>query len=171
MKLSLVYAQLENGSIGYAGPMPLPWNIPEDLKHFKELTMGKAMIMGSNTFDSLPRLLPGRFHFVLTKRKGLHRLGRLDQVQFVSSIDEAVRLAKELGFEELVGIGGADVASQMVGRVSVVHRSVISCVKLDDKRMQVQAPDLEAYDFVMTDEIKGAAYGVNFQTWVKKAEE
>lgn len=171
MKLSLIYAQLDNGSLGYAGPEPMAWNVPEDLQHFKALTMGKAMLMGSNTFDSLPRLLPGRFHYVLTKRKGLHRLGRLDQVQFVPSVDEAIRLAKEMGFEELVGIGGADVASQMVSRVKTVHRTVIRGVVLTEKKMQVSAPDLEAYDFEMTEQLEGQTPGVWFQTWVRKAEE
>lgn len=171
MKLSLIYAQLDNGSLGYAGPEPMAWNIPEDLQHFKALTMGKALLMGSNTFDSLPRLLPGRFHFVLTKRKGLHRLGRLDQVQFVPSIDEAIRLAEEVGFDELVGIGGADVASQMVSRVEVVHRTVIRGVVLTEKKMQISAPDLEAYDFDMVEQYVAETQGVWFQTWVKKAEE
>lgn len=171
MKLSLIYAQLDNGSLGYAGPEPMAWNIPEDLRHFKALTMGKALLMGSNTFDSLPRLLPGRFHFVLTKRKGLHRLGRLDQVQFVPSIDEAIRLAEEVGFDELVGIGGADVASQMVSRVEVVHRTVIRGVVLTEKKMQISAPDLEAYDFDMVEQYAAETQGVWFQTWVKKVSE
>lgn len=171
MKLSLVYAQLDNGSLGYAGPEPMAWNIPEDLQHFKELTMGNALLMGSNTFDSLPCLLPGRFHFVLTKRKGLHRLGHLHQVQFVPSIDEAIRLAEEMDFPWLVGIGGADVASQMVSRVEVVHRTVIRGVVLTEKKMQISAPDLEAYGFEMTDQQKGQTPGVWFQTWVKKVDE
>lgn len=171
MKLSLIYAQLDNGSLGYAGPEPMAWNIPEDLRHFKALTMGKALLMGSNTFDSLPRLLPGRFHFVLTKRKGLHRLGRLDQVQFVPSIDEAIRLASEVGFDELVGIGGADVATQMVSRVGTVHRTVIHGVELTEKKMQVSAPDLEAYDFEMIDQYEGNTPGVWFQSWRKKVSE
>ena len=61
----LIYARAANGAIGYDGG--LPWHIPADLKRFKALTMGSAMIMGRKTFDSLPGLLAGRRHIVLTR--------------------------------------------------------------------------------------------------------
>lgn len=63
--VTLVYARAENGVIGRGGG--LPWHIPEDLKHFKAITMGTPMIMGRKTFESLPGLLPGRRHIVLTR--------------------------------------------------------------------------------------------------------
>ena len=63
--ITLVVARAENGVIGRDGG--LPWHLSEDLKRFKALTMGKPMVMGRRTFNSLPRLLPGRRHIVLTR--------------------------------------------------------------------------------------------------------
>ena len=62
--ITLIVARADNGVIGNNGT--LPWHIPADLKRFKALTMGKPMIMGRKTFESLPGLLPGRRHIVLT---------------------------------------------------------------------------------------------------------
>jgi dihydrofolate reductase len=63
--VTLIVARAENGVIGRGGK--LPWNLPEDLRHFKEVTMGTPMVMGRKTFESLPKLLPGRRHIVLTR--------------------------------------------------------------------------------------------------------
>lgn len=63
--ITLVVARARNGVIGRGGA--LPWHIPADLRHFKEVTMGTPMIMGRRTFESLPGLLPGRRHVVLTR--------------------------------------------------------------------------------------------------------
>jgi dihydrofolate reductase len=63
--VTLVVARARNGVIGRNGT--LPWHLPADLKRFKALTMGTVMIMGRRTFDSLPGLLPGRRHLVLTR--------------------------------------------------------------------------------------------------------
>ncbi|HLL32133.1 MAG TPA: dihydrofolate reductase [Allosphingosinicella sp.] len=63
--ISLIVARAENGVIGREGK--LPWHLPADLRRFKELTMGTPMVMGRKTFESLPGLLPGRAHIVLTR--------------------------------------------------------------------------------------------------------
>ena len=63
-EIVLIYARAANGAIGNEGD--LPWRLPADLKRFKALTMGKPMVMGRKTFESLPGLLPGRRHIVLT---------------------------------------------------------------------------------------------------------
>lgn len=64
-EIVLVLARAENGVIGRDNR--LPWHIPADLRHFKDITSGKPMIMGRRTFESLPGLLPGRRHIVLTR--------------------------------------------------------------------------------------------------------
>ena len=64
-EIVLIVARADNGVIGDKGG--LPWHIPEDLKHFKKRTMGKPMVMGRKTFESLPGLLPGRRHIVVTR--------------------------------------------------------------------------------------------------------
>lgn len=98
----LIYARAGNGVIGKGGK--LPWHIPADLKRFKSLTMGKPMIMGRKTFESLPGLLPGRRHIVLTKGSRWHCEG----AQVAHSIEEALQLAREGHSEgEIAIVGGA----------------------------------------------------------------
>jgi len=65
LSVTLVIARADNGVIGKDGG--LPWHLSDDLRHFKRVTMGSAMIMGRRTFESLPGPLPGRRHIVLTR--------------------------------------------------------------------------------------------------------
>jgi dihydrofolate reductase len=99
-RITLVVARAQNGVIGRGGS--LPWHIPADLKRFKALTMGSAMVMGRKTFESLPGLLPGRRHIVLTRDRGWSAEG----AEVGHSVDEALELA---GGERVSVIGGADI--------------------------------------------------------------
>lgn len=99
-KLFLIYARASNGVIGNEGR--LPWHIPADLKRFKALTIGKPMIMGRKTFDSLPGLLPERRHIVLTR----DREWQADGAEIAHSIGEALELA---GDGEVAVIGGSEI--------------------------------------------------------------
>ena len=83
--LTLIVARAENGVIGRDGG--LPWRLPADLKRFKALTMGSAMIMGRRTFDSLPGVLPGRRHLVVTRDKAWFERNLADGYVGVSSRD------------------------------------------------------------------------------------
>ncbi len=96
----LVLARAVNGVIGADGK--LPWHIPADLKRFKSLTMGKPMIMGRKTFESLPGLLPGRRHIVLTRRRDWAAEG----AEVAHNVDSALALAGE---GEVAVIGGAEI--------------------------------------------------------------
>ena len=87
----------------------LLWHLPEDLKFFKEQTMGKPIIMGKKTLDSLPRLLPGRLHLVLTHQQ----LEETDQIKVFRDIDSLLEFIKSLEQEVMV-IGGAQVYKQML---------------------------------------------------------
>jgi dihydrofolate reductase len=98
--ITLVVARAQNGVIGRGGT--LPWHIPADLKRFKTLTMGSAMVMGRKTFESLPGLLPGRRHIVLTR----DRSWRTEGVEVAHSVEEALQFARG---ERLSVIGGADI--------------------------------------------------------------
>lgn len=99
-RITLVVARAQNGVIGRDGA--LPWHLPADLKRFKELTMGSVMVMGRKTFESLPGLLPGRRHVVLTRDAYWHR----DGAQVAHDIDEAITLAAG---QPISVIGGADI--------------------------------------------------------------
>ncbi|MEO6093746.1 MAG: dihydrofolate reductase [Novosphingobium sp.] len=96
----LIYARAANGTIGRDGA--LPWHIPADLRRFKALTMGKVMIMGRKTFESLPGLLPGRRHIVLTRDLTWKSGG----AEPAHSVAEALTLA---GAGEVAVIGGAEI--------------------------------------------------------------
>ena len=97
--ITIVIARARNGVIGRDGT--LPWHISEDLKRFKRLTMGSAMVMGRRTFDSLPGVLPGRRHIVLTRNRSWSAPG----VEVVHSVDDALQAGRG---EPLSVIGGAD---------------------------------------------------------------
>ena len=98
--ITLVVARAQNGVIGRGGT--LPWHIPADLKRFKAITMGTAMVMGRKTFESLPRLLPGRRHIVLTRDRDWGAQG----AEAVHSVDDALIVA---GDDPVSVIGGAEV--------------------------------------------------------------
>lgn len=97
--ITLVVARADNGVIGRDGK--LPWRLPADLQRFKAVTMGRPMIMGRKTFESLPGLLPGRRHIVLTRDP----LWIADGVEVASDVATALALA---GPDASV-IGGAEV--------------------------------------------------------------
>jgi dihydrofolate reductase len=99
-EIILIYARAANGAIGLDGD--LPWRLPADLKHFKALTLGKPMVMGRRTFESLPGLLPGRRHIVLTHDAAWSAAG----AEVARTPHEALALAGEA---PVAVIGGAAV--------------------------------------------------------------
>ncbi len=115
----LIYARAANGAIGNEGD--LPWRLPADLKRFKALTMHKPMIMGRKTFQSLPGLLPGRRHIVLSRRDDL----KADGVEMAGSVQEALALAaKDNDSGEIAVIGGAaiyDVFMPLAHRIELTQ--------------------------------------------------
>jgi dihydrofolate reductase len=112
LTITLIVARADNGVIGTDGK--LPWHIGEDLKRFKHLTMGTVMIMGRKTFMSLPGLLPGRRHIVLTRDRGW--LG--EGAEVAHSAEEALTLAGE---EPISVIGGADIFALFEARATAVE--------------------------------------------------
>ena len=119
MEIVLIYARAANGAIGNEGD--LPWRLPADLKRFKALTMGKPMIMGRKTFESLPGLLPGRRHIVLSRRDDLVAAG----VEMAGSVKEALALAgRNNDSGEIAVIGGAaiyDVFMPLAHRIELTQ--------------------------------------------------
>ena len=107
MKISLIVAVSRNGAIGLNNQ--LPWYLPEDLKYFKSVTMGKPLIMGRKTFDSIGRPLPGRANIVLTRDSRWTS----DGVEVVQSVEQAL-VAGEIACEaadvdEIMVIGGEQI--------------------------------------------------------------
>ena len=122
MRISLVVAMDRNRAIGKGNE--LPWRLPDDLKRFKALTLGKPLLMGRKTADSLGRALPGRVNLVLT------RSGRVpfDGMQPVASVGEACGIALAGGAEELCVIGGAEIYALTLPLADRIHLTHVDTV-------------------------------------------
>ncbi|MED5439966.1 MAG: dihydrofolate reductase [Pseudomonadota bacterium] len=107
MKLSMIVAVAENGVIGRNNA--LPWYLPNDLKYFKQTTMGKPVIMGRKTYESIGKPLPGRTNIVMTRQADYQPEG----VKVVNSVEAARELAESVcliaGQEEALILGGAEI--------------------------------------------------------------
>ncbi|PWB31730.1 diacylglycerol kinase [Pseudomonas sp. SDI] len=114
LPLSLIAALAENRVIGIDNRMP--WHLPGDFKYFKATTLGKPIIMGRKTWDSLGRPLPGRLNLVVSRQPGL----QLEGAEVFDSLDAAIvraeQWAKEQGVDELMLIGGAQLYAQALAR-------------------------------------------------------
>jgi len=104
LNLSIIVAMARNRTIGINNS--LPWRCPEDLKHFKALTMGHPMIMGRKTFDSIGKPLPGRTTVVVTRNSNL----KIDGCLIANSLQQAIDLCK--GDTEIFVVGGAEIYAQ-----------------------------------------------------------
>ena len=113
MRIVLVLARADNGVIGRGGD--IPWHIPGEQKRFRALTIGKPMIMGRRTFDSLPGLLPGRRHIVLTRDADWSAQG----VGTAASVADAIALAGDAS--EASVIGGAEIYALFLPRAQRVE--------------------------------------------------
>jgi dihydrofolate reductase len=117
-RISIVVAVAENGVIGNRGA--LPWRIPEDLKRFKALTMGKPVIMGRKTWDSLPRRpLPGRTNIVVTRNPEFRAEGAI----VAHGFDEAVAKA---GADEIAVIGGEAIFAAALPLAETIHLTEVA---------------------------------------------
>jgi len=105
LPLCLIAALAENRVIGRDNQ--LPWHLPADLKHFKALTLGKPIIMGRKTWDSLGRPLPGRLNLVVSRQPGLQLQGAEVLVSLDAALERAEAWARAEDAEELMLIGGA----------------------------------------------------------------
>ncbi|HRF09409.1 MAG TPA: dihydrofolate reductase [Xanthobacteraceae bacterium] len=119
LPLVMVVAVAENGVIGREQQMP--WRISGDLKHFKAVTMGKPVVMGRKTFESIGKPLPGRTNFVLTNDRQWHAEGAV----VAHSLDEILRLAnedaKKAGAREIAIIGGSSLFRELMPSVSKIE--------------------------------------------------
>ena len=105
-RLAMIVAMANNRAIGKDNQ--LLWHLPEDLKYFKRITMGKPIIMGRKTFESIGRPLPGRLNIVVTRQPDWHH----DQVRITHSLEQALTVAQAQatidGVDEILVIGGAE---------------------------------------------------------------
>ncbi|WP_442683505.1 dihydrofolate reductase [Stenotrophomonas sp. JC08] len=115
MKLSMIAALDRNRGIGQDNGMP--WHLPDDFRHFKALTLGKPILMGRKTAQSLGRALPGRTNLVLTRSGQVPFAG----MQAVASLDEAKVIAAAEGAGELCVIGGGEIYRLLLDQASDLY--------------------------------------------------
>jgi len=116
--ISLIVAHDENHVIGYENSMP--WHLPGDLQYFKEKTMGKPMIMGRKTFESIGRPLPGRRNIVVTRDDNYHA----DGIETVTSIEQALAIAGDV--PEIMIIGGEQIFRQSMAIADRIYITKIN---------------------------------------------
>lgn len=134
-EIVMVIARADNGVIGRDGK--LPWRLPDDLRRFKRLTMGRPMVMGRKTFDSLPGLLDGRRHIVVTRDKHWSAEG----AERAGSIDEALTLANA---PHVCVIGGADIWRQAIDRADRIELTEVHLAPEGDA--VIDSPDPAVWD-------------------------
>ncbi len=117
--IALIAAQAENRVIGLNNQMP--WHLPEDLQYFKKVTLGKPVIMGRKTFESIGRPLPGRLNIVVTRQQQWAAEG----VEVATSLSEALELASMQKPDELMVIGGAQIYAEVISQASRIYLTQI----------------------------------------------
>lgn len=162
----MIAALAQNRVIGLDNKMP--WHLPADLKHFKAMTLGKPIIMGRKTWDSLGRPLPGRLNLVVSRQPDL----QLDGAETFTSLDDALRRAeqwtREQGVDELMLIGGAQLYAQGMGRAQRLYLTRIDANPEGDaffpafEEAEWQRTDCQAHAAV------GEAPAHSFETWQRR---
>jgi dihydrofolate reductase len=140
-EITLILARAANGVIGADGAMP--WHIPADLRRFKQLTMDRPMIMGRRTFDSLPALLEGRRHIVLTR----DRAWSDDGAEVAHSVADALRMANA---PHVMVIGGAEIYRLFLPLADRIELTEVALSPDGDAR--IDAPDVADWEEVARDE-------------------
>jgi dihydrofolate reductase len=156
--ITLIVAVADNGVIGRDNT--LPWHLPEDLKRFKRLTMGKPIVMGRKTFESIGKPLPGRQNIVVTRDANYRREG----VTVVNDAKSALRAAGAV--PEIMVIGGAELFRALLPRARRIHltrvhgeiEGDVMWPALDDREWSVVEREAHAAD-------ERHRYAMTFEVW------
>jgi len=166
--LALIVAMARDDVIGQNGR--LPWRLPDELAHFKATTLGHCLILGRKTWESLPGALPGRTSIVVTRREdysadragrggradsadSAHRADPADGVEVASSVEGAIARARELGDEEPIVAGGAEIYTRALPMVTRIWLTRVHA----DVRGDVHFPEWNAEDWLLIDSRDHAA--------------
>ena len=149
--VGLIWAEARGGVIGAEGGMP--WHVPEDLAHFKDVTLGAPVIMGRKTWDSLPerfRPLTGRENVVITRQQDW----TADGARRAATVSEAVR-----GRDEVWVIGGAEIFSQVIGEADRLEVTEIDL----DVAGDAYAPDKTGWRLVSDGDWQTSRTGIRYR--------
>ncbi|MFB4369588.1 MULTISPECIES: dihydrofolate reductase [unclassified Pseudomonas] len=166
LPLCLIAALAENRVIGRDNQ--LPWHLPADLKHFKAMTLGKPIIMGRKTWDSLGRPLPGRLNLVVSRQAGL----QLDGAEVFATVEAAHQRAeawaREQGVDEVMLIGGAQLYEQALPEADRLYLTRVALQPEGDAWFpafdEAQWQRVECDEQAATDE----APAHRFETWARR---
>lgn len=159
MIISLVVAAATNNTIGIDGK--LPWHLPNDMKHFKNVTWGMPVIMGRKTFESLGKPLPGRKNIVITRQPGWKKEG----VVVVKSIEDALFVARETDAKEVMVIGGGEIYKVLYEKAKRIYMTRVEAEPAGDTFF----PSIDQQWFLVSQKNHEAdeknAYNYSFQEW------
>lgn len=152
MKLSLIVATAHNNVIGRNNE--LPWHLPQDLKYFKSVTLGKPIIMGRKTFESIGKPLPGRTNIVVTRQKNWSFAG----VLVAKSVKEALEFGQQFRNEqdkladEIMVIGGAEIYRHAL---DIADRIYLTRIDAKIEKGDAFFPELAADKWKLVSELPG----------------
>ncbi|MGY3947327.1 diacylglycerol kinase [Aeromonas allosaccharophila] len=163
MKISMIAAMAHDRVIGKDNQMP--WYLPADLAHFKRVTLGKPVLMGRKTFESIGRPLPGRRNLVISRNPGYQAEG----IEVVGSVEAALAQLAGSAVEELMVIGGGHLYAEMLPSADCLYLTQINLAVEGDTRFpafddgQWQRIDCESHP---ADEKNPHPY--RFETWQRR---
>lgn len=166
--ISIVVAVSANGVIGRDGG--LPWHLPSDLKRFKALTLGKPVIMGRKTWASIGRPLPGRPNIVISRDTHFVAEGAIVVQSLEAALDQARRLAVDLGVDEVCVIGGGEIYRQAIGQADLLHVTTVAAEVDGDTRFPVIDPAI--FEKIVDEPLPRGekdSHTMHFSTWRRKS--
>lgn len=160
MNISFVVAAATNNAIGKDGKMP--WHLPNDMKHFKNVTWGMPVIMGRKTFESLGKVLPGRKNIVISRSPGWNVEGTIG----VQKIDDALFVAKNTDAKEVMVIGGGEIYKTLFDKASRIYLTRVEA----EPEADTFFPSLDPKEWHLVSQKNHEAdeknaYNYSFQIW------
>lgn len=131
-KISLIAAVARNNVIG--ADQTIPWRIPSDFAWFKQVTMGKPMVMGRKQFETFPKPLAGRPHIVVTRQRDYAPEGVTVRHSLAEALETGREIAEASGTDEVMVIGGGDIYAQAIGLADRLYISHVDLAPEGDVR-------------------------------------
>lgn len=163
MNISLVVAASNNNVIGKDNG--LVWNLPDDMKHFKNVTWGMPVVMGRKTFESFKRPLLGRKNIVLSKQKDL----KIEGAIVLNTMKDVEFLVKEMDVKELMVIGGGEIYKMYYPKANKIYMTRVDTVIEGDTFF----PPIDEKEWRLVSSIKNTAderhaYDFTYELWERK---
>lgn len=160
MTISLVVAAATNNAIGKDGKMP--WHLPNDMKHFKNVTWGMPVVMGRKTFESLGKVLPGRKNIVISRQPDL----KIDGTVTVKTIEDALFVAKQTDALEVMVIGGGEIYKTLFDKAKRIYLTRVEA----EPEADTFFPSLNPKEWYLVSQKNQEAdekndYNYSFQVW------